>query len=117
MGSFRRITVRINRPGLKLDFRRGYYAPADFQHSTRDDRERQLDEELASDLPTTDLPVYLSAGYFRIADRQFYVPVSLVVPGSQIPFARNNDQDKATLDVLGIVTDTEKRPVGQFATR
>ena len=75
-GRFRRITVKINRPGLKLDFRRGYYAPADFQHSTRDDRERQLDEELASDLSTTDLPVYLSAAYFRIADRKFYVPVS-----------------------------------------
>jgi VWFA-related protein len=113
-GRFRRITVRINRPGLKLDFRRGYYAPADFQHSTREDRERQLDEELASDLSTTDLPVYLSAAYFRIGDRKFYVPVSVVVPGSQIPFTRNNDQDKATLDVLGIVTDTNKRPVGDI---
>jgi VWFA-related protein len=113
-GRFRRITVRVNRPGVKIDFRRGYYAPADFQHSTRDDRERQLDEELASDLPTTDLPVYLSAAYFRIADRKFYVPVSVVVPGSQIPFTHNNDQDRATLDVLGIVTDQEKRPAGQI---
>jgi VWFA-related protein len=113
-GRFRRITVRVNRPGVKIDFRRGYYAPADFKHSTRDDRERQLDEELASDLPTTDLPVYLSAAYFRIADRKFYVPVSVVVPGSQIPFTHNNDQDRATLDVLGIVTDPNKRPVGQI---
>ena len=70
-GRFRRITVRVNRPGVKIDFRRGYYAPADFQHSTRDDRERQLDEELASDLSTTDLPVYLSAAYFRLADANF----------------------------------------------
>jgi len=113
-GRFRRITVKVNRPGVKIDFRRGYYAPADFQHSTRDDRERQLDEELASDLPTTDLPVYLSAAYFRIADRKFYVPVSVVVPGSQIPFTHNNDQDRATLDLLGIVTEPEKRPVGQI---
>ena len=111
-GRFRRITVRVNRPGVKIDFRRGYYAPADFQHSTRDDRERQLDEELASELPTTDLPVYLSAAYFRIADRKFYVPGSVVVPGSQIPFTHNNDQDRATLDVLGIVTDPEKHPGG-----
>ena len=99
---------------MKIDFRRGYYAPADFQHATRDDRERQLDEELASELPTTDLPVYLSAAYFRIGDRKFYVPVSLIVPGSQIPFTHNNDQDRATLDVLGIVTDPDKRPVGQI---
>jgi VWFA-related protein len=113
-GHFRRITVRVNRPGVKIDFRRGYYAPADFQHSTRDDRERQLDEELASDLSTTDLPVYLSAAYFRIAERKFYVPVSVVVPGSQIPFIHSNDQDRATMDVLGIVTDPEKRPVGQI---
>jgi VWFA-related protein len=113
-GHFRRITVRVNRPGVKIDFRRGYYAPADFQHSTRDDRERQLDVELASDLSTTDLPVYLSAAYFRIAERKFYVPVSVVVPGSQIPFTHSNDQDRATLDVLGVVTDPEKRPVGQI---
>jgi VWFA-related protein len=112
-GRFRRITVRVKRPGLKLDFRRGYYAPADFQHSTQEDRERQLDEELASDLPNTDLPVYLSPAYFRISDGRFYVAVSLVVPGSQIPFTHNNDQDRATLDVLGVVGDPERRPMGQ----
>jgi VWFA-related protein len=113
-GRFRKIAVRVNRPGLKLDFRRGYYAPADFQHSTKEDRELQLDQELASDLPSTDLPVYLSAAYFRIGDGKFYVPVSLVVPGSQIPFTRTNDQDRATLDVLGVVTSPDKRPIGQI---
>ncbi len=111
-GRFRRITVRVNRPGLKLDFRKGYYAPADFQHSTREDREQQLQDELASELPTTDLPVYLSAGYFRMADNRFYIPVSVIVPGNEIPFIRSSDQDKATLDVLGVVLDPEKRPLG-----
>jgi len=113
-GRFRRITVRSNRPGLKLDYRKGYYAPADFQHSNKEDRELQLEEEMASDLPTTDLPVYLAAGYFRMDDKKFYVPVSIVVPGSEIPFTRNSDQDKATLDVLGVVSDDAKRPMGQL---
>ena len=113
-GRFRRITVRLNRPGLKLEYRKGYYAPADFQHANQQDRERQLDKELASDLPDTDLSVYLAAGYFRLGAGRFFVPVSLVVPGSEIPFARKSDQDKATLDVLGMVLDDAKRPAGQI---
>jgi VWFA-related protein len=113
-GRFRRITVKVNRPGLKLEYRKGYYAPADFQHSTTDDRERQLTEELASDLPNTDLPVFLAAGYFRLSDNRFYVPISLLVPGSEIPFTSTSEQDKATLDVIGEVTDENKRPAGQL---
>ncbi|MGA8874813.1 MAG: VWA domain-containing protein [Candidatus Korobacteraceae bacterium] len=111
-GKFRKITVRVNRPGVKLEYRKGYYAEADFRHSNKEDRERQLQEELASDLPSTDLPLYLATGYFRLADNRYYIPISLIVPGSAIPFTRNRDQDKATLDILGVVTDERKVPVG-----
>lgn len=110
-GRFRRLAVQVNRPGLKLVYRRGYYAPSDFQHSTRDDRERQLEEELASELPSTDLTVYLATGYFRLSDNKFFAPVSIVVPGSEIPFTRGGDQDRATLDVLGVIQDESKRPL------
>jgi VWFA-related protein len=113
-GKFRRITVRINRPGLKLEYRKGYYAAADFKHSDKEERERQLQEELASDLPSTDLSLYLATGYFRLADNRYYVPISLIVPGSEIPFSRNRDQDKATLDVLGVVTDEKKFPASRI---
>ena len=110
-GKFRRIVVQVRRPGLKLEYRRGYYAPADFRHSSREGREQQLDEELTSELATTDLPVYLATAYFRLADNKFFVPISLVVPGSEIPFTRGGDQDKATLDVIGAVLDDNKRPI------
>ena len=113
-GKYRRITVKVNRPGVKLDFRRGYYAQADFRHSTKGDRELQLQEELAADLPSTDLPVYLGTGYFRVSEDRFYVPVSLIVPGSEIPFSRNRDQDKATLDILGLITNDRKFPAGEI---
>lgn len=113
-GKFRRITVRVNRPGVKIDFRSGYYAQADFQHSNKEDRERQLRDELTSELSSTDLPVYLATGYFRLADNKFYVPLSLIVPGSEIPFSRNRDQDKATLDILALVTDEKKLPAGEI---
>src|SRR5579863_4141178 len=112
-GRYRRITVGSNRPAVKLEFRRGYYAPADYQHSTREDRERQLEEEMNSDLPATDLPLYLADGYFRIGDNKFFVPISLAVPGSQIPFVRSSDRDKATLDVIGTVLDGDKHPLNR----
>jgi len=113
-GRYRHITVSLKQSGLKLDYRRGYYAPADFRHSNQEDRERQLAEELASDLPSTDLPVYLGAGYFRLSEGKFYVPVSIVVPGSEIPFVSKSNEDKATLDIIGVVQDSSKRPVDEM---
>ena len=110
-GRYRHITVKVNIPGVKLDFRHGYYAPADYQHSTKEDKELQLQEALASELPVTDLPLYLSAAYFRLDANKFFVPISLAVPGSQIPFVRSSDRDKATLDVIGMVQDPEHHPL------
>ncbi len=101
-------------PAVKVDYRRGYYAPADYQYSTKDDKERQLEEELASELPTTDLPLYLGVAYFRLDGNKFFVPISLVVPGSQIPFVRSSDRDKATLDVIGMVRDNQHHPLNRI---
>src|SRR5271163_3707870 len=87
-GRYRRLTIKINQPNVKIEYRPGYYAPADYKHANKDERERQLQEELQSDLPATDVEVYLQAYYFRSdtgnGQPRFYVPVSLIVPGSQI---------------------------------
>jgi VWFA-related protein len=111
-GRYRKLQVKLNRNDVKLEYRQGYYAPADFKHSTTEDRERQLDEELASDLPATDVAVYLQAMYFRVDETHFFVPVSIVVPGSQIPFTKGGDRDKATLDIIGEVKDAAGRDIG-----
>jgi VWFA-related protein len=112
-GKYRKLTIKINRPGIKLEYRPGYYAPSDFQHSGKEDRERDLDDQLSSDLPATDMAVYLDAMYFRLDENRFYVPVSLIVPGSQVPFVKGGDKDKATLDIIGVVIDEVKRPIGR----
>jgi VWFA-related protein len=112
-GKYRKLTVKIDRPGVKLDYRPGYYAPADFKHSGKEDREQELQDQLASDLPATDMAVYMNAMYFLLDENRFFMPVSLVVPGSQIPFVKGGDKDKATLDIIGAVLDQTQRPVGR----
>jgi VWFA-related protein len=111
-GKYRKLAIKVNRPGVKVEYRQGYYAPADFKHSGREDRERELEEQMTSDLPVTDMAVYLDAMYFRLDENRFFVPVSLIVPGSQIPFVKGGDKDKATLDIIGEVIDDVKRPIG-----
>jgi VWFA-related protein len=111
-GSYRHLTVKVNQSDVKIDYRPGYYAPADFQHQKTEDREVALTEQLRSDLPATDVAVYLQALYFRMEDNKFFIPVSLIVPGSQIHSVKNGDRDKANIDVIGQVKNAQGIVVG-----
>jgi VWFA-related protein len=111
-GAFRHLTIKVDRNDVTIEYRPGYYAPADFQHQKTDDRELALTEQMRSDLPATDVAVYLQALYFRESENSFFIPVSLIVPGSQIPFVKGGDRDKATLDILGQVKDAQGIAVG-----
>jgi VWFA-related protein len=111
-GSYRHLTVKLDRSDVKIDYRPGYYAPADFQHQKTEDREVALTEELRSDLPATDVAVYLQALYFRLSEGKFFVPVSLIIPGSQIHSVKNGDRDKANIDVIGQVKNAQGIVVG-----
>ena len=113
-GHFRRIKVQLNRPDVKLDYRAGYYADRDFEHLKKTDREQQLEDELASEMPQTDLPVYAGTAFFRQDDSHYYLGVSLVVPGSQIPFVTEKDKDNATIDIIGEALESGKFPFGRL---
>jgi VWFA-related protein len=113
-GKFRRLKVQVNRADLKLDFRSGYYAGRDFEHLNRADREQQLEDELAAQLPRVDVPLYAGTAFFRQDDSHYYLAVSLVVPGSQIPFVTEKEKDNPTIDIIGEVREGGKFPVGQL---
>ena len=108
-GRYRRISVRVKRPGLRVEHRAGYYTERDFAHTSRRDREYQLRDQLAAPLSATDLPVLVSAGWFRRSDDRYDVPVSVVVPGSAVPVSGG---DRVTLTILGVVRDEQGRAVG-----
>jgi VWFA-related protein len=113
-GTFRHLTIKLlNHPEAKLEYRPGYYAPADFQHQKNEDREFALTEQMRSEIPATDVAIYLQALYFRLTDGKFYIPMSLVIPGSQINAVTVKDKDKASIDILGQVKNATNIVVGQ----
>jgi VWFA-related protein len=110
-GRFRRITVRLRaKIDAKVDAREGYYADRDFSHTAKGDREVQLQEQLMTQIPATDVPLFVTAGWFRLAPDRYYVPVSLAVPGSAVPASN----EKITLDVAGFIRDERGVPVGRI---
>ena len=113
-GRFRKLKVQVNRTDLKLDFRSGYFAGRDFEHLNRADREQQLEDELDAQLPRVDVPLYAGAAYFRQDDSHYYLAVSLVVPGSQIPFVTEKEKDNASIDIIGEALEGGKLRVGQL---
>ncbi|HUK33531.1 MAG TPA: VWA domain-containing protein, partial [Vicinamibacterales bacterium] len=111
-GRYRRISVRLKNRDVKVEAREGYYADRDFTHTAKGDREVQLQEQLSMQIPATDVPLFLTAGWFRMSADRYYVPVSIAVPGSAVPAPKG--QEKATLDVAGFIRDERNAPVGRI---
>jgi VWFA-related protein len=113
-GRYRRLTVKLrNKSDVKVEAREGYYADRDFTHTAKGDREIQLQEQLSMQIPATDVPLFVTTGFFRLAADRYYVPVSLTVPGSAVPPAAKAG-DKLTLDVAGFIRDERNFPVGRI---
>jgi len=112
-GRFRKIRVRLN-PALKakLDYRPGYFAPKAWKNFNNQDKERQLEEALQLGSPATDLPVALEVNYFRMDKGQFFVPIAVKIPGSEIVLAKKGGSEQAELDFLGQVHDARNRVQG-----
>lgn len=79
-GEFRRIEVRL-KPKLdaRIQAREGYYADRDFAHTNRMDRETQMQDQLLMAIPATDVPLFVTTGYFRLPQAL----VAKACPGTQ----------------------------------
>lgn len=112
-GKYRRLQVklspRIAALKVKLDYRRGYYAPTTFKRMDESDKEAQLAEALRSDNPVTDLPIAVEVDYFRLDKGKYFVPVSAKVPGSSLAFEKKGARQATELDFIAEVRDAKGR--------
>ncbi|HXB75196.1 MAG TPA: VWA domain-containing protein [Candidatus Acidoferrales bacterium] len=105
-GKFRRVKISVsNNPEAKLDYRQGYYANKVFGKFTTADKERQLEDALMMGDPVTELTMALEVNYFRQNSAEYFVPVMVKIPGSELALARKGGAARTQIDFIGEIRD------------
>jgi VWFA-related protein len=112
-GKYRAVNVKlVNSPAAKLvHVRQGYYAPKDFGIYNTEDREKQLDDAMASQVAVTELPMALDAGSFQWTNNQIFVPISVKLASSALQFAKAGGKHEAKFDFLYELRDVASKRV------
>jgi VWFA-related protein len=106
-GKFRRVKVAV-RQGISgtVAHRQGYFADKEFTKMSAADKERQLEDALMLDNPITDIPIALEVNYFQLNRAEYFVPVSVKIPGSELALAKKGGAQKTVIDFIGEVKDS-----------
>jgi len=105
-GKFHRVRVTL-RDGINADlsYRQGYFADKAFAKFTAADKERQLEEALMLENPVTDITIAMEVNYFQLNRAEYFVPVSVKIPGSELALARRRGAARTEIDFIGEVKD------------
>ncbi len=106
-GKYRRVRVSLANTALQADlnYRQGYFADKEWAKQSTADRERQLEEALMLDNPITDIPIALELNYFQLNSAEYFIPVAVKIPGSELEIARKRGAQRLQLDFLVEVKD------------
>src|SRR5271157_283394 len=105
-GRFRRIKITFSGDSsAKLSYRQGYFAGKEFGKFTAVDKERQLQDALMLGDPITELTIAMEVDYFQLNSAEYYVPVVMKIPGSELALARRRGAEHTLIDFIGEVKD------------
>jgi VWFA-related protein len=105
-GKFRRIQISLNKGVAgNLDYRKGYFARKQFGKFTAAEKERQLEEALMLEDPVTDLTIAMEVDYFQLNRAEYFVPLIVKIPGSELVLAKRGGHDRTLLDFIGEIKD------------
>jgi VWFA-related protein len=105
-GRLRRVKIALTSdPSADLSYRAGYYGGKDYARFSAIDKERQLEEALKAEDPITDIPMAVEVNYFQIDASEYFVPVSVRMPGSELTRPRNGAATAAEIDMIGEIKD------------
>ena len=104
-GQFRKVSITLDDANAKLDYRTGYYAEKEFGKFNATDKERQLEDALALGDPITDLTIALELNYFQLNRAEYYVPLTVKIPGRELTLAKRLGAEHTLLDFVCEIKD------------
>jgi VWFA-related protein len=110
-GRFRRIEVRVNKPGLTVRARRGYVAPRGRAQETRlagpNDATPELREAMSSPVSVTGLPLAATASVFKGPDNKGAVVISTTIGGRDLSLIEKNGTFNNDLEIAWMAVDAK----------
>src|SRR5687767_188953 len=105
-GKFRRVKVSLaNNLEYELAYRQGYYGDKEWAKQSTADRERQLEEAMMLENPVTDITIALELNYFQLNSAEYFIPMAVKIPGSELALARKRGAQRTMLDFIVEVKD------------
>jgi VWFA-related protein len=107
-GKYRRVKVSLNNPqyaSADLTFRQGYYGDKSFGNFSASDKERQLEDAMMLENPVTDITIAMEVNYFQLNSAEYFVPVAVKIPGSELALAKRRGALRTSIDFIGEVKD------------
>ena len=112
-GRYRKVQVKLapSQAALraKLDYRQGYFAASTFKTMTGSDKETQLQQALASEAGSTELPLAVEVDYFRLSKAKYFVPVTVRISGAALAFRNKGSKAATELDFIAQFKDSKGR--------
>jgi VWFA-related protein len=101
-GKQRKIKITLTSGlGATLEYRDAYFAGKDFKKFTTADKERQLEEAFMLGDPITEITMALEVNYFQLNSAEYFVPITVKLPGSELAIAKHRGADQTRIDFLG----------------
>jgi hypothetical protein len=109
-GKFHKIgaTLANNSKNYEVTSRPGYYADKTWANFTNADRDRQLEEAFMLEDPLTDMTIVMELNFFKLNTAEYYIPVSVKIPGSELVLARKRNALRTEMDFMSEIKDCNK---------
>jgi VWFA-related protein len=100
-GSYHKINVKVERKGVKIRFRTGYYDVKSPDMLAGKPEGNVLEEQVAGPQPG-DIPVSLNTAHFYTAPGVAHVNVAMEIPAQSLAFQKEKGKFRSVVHVLGI---------------